>query len=117
MLQGVLAICDAVAEGRLSAQTEITATSYFFSNSSVKKLGFAAGKPFSGQKLNLLMVFLSLVLRLSFIRGRWCWPDLKQIKRIQTTAGELLLHRTVIVKMLVRMQRSNTTKAHERTAT
>lgn len=50
-------------EGRLSAHTEITATSYFFSNSSVEKLGFVVGKAFSGQKLNLEMVFLSLMLR------------------------------------------------------
>ncbi len=117
MLQGLMAICDAVAEGRLSAHTEITATSYFFSNSSVEKLGFVAGKAFSGQKLNLLMEFLSLTLRLSFIRGRWCWPDLKQSKSIQTTAGELLLHRPVIVKMLVRMQRGDTTKGQERAVT
>ncbi len=109
MLQGLLAICDAVAEGRLSAHTEITATSYFFSNSSVEKLGFVSGKVFSGQKFNLLMVFLSLTLRLSFIRGRWCWPDLKQSKSIETTAGSLLLYRPVIEKMLTRLQRDTRT--------
>lgn len=117
MLQGLLAICDAVAEGRLSAHTEITATSYFFSNSSAEKLGFVAGKAFSGQKLNLLMVFLSLALRLSFIRGRWCWPDLQKSKSIQTTAGELLLRRSVIVKLLVRMKQGHTLEGQERRAT
>lgn len=40
ILQGLLRICDEVANGRLSAQNKITATSYFFSHHSVEKLGF-----------------------------------------------------------------------------
>ncbi|OBP16747.1 hypothetical protein A5320_05045 [Rheinheimera sp. SA_1] len=107
MLQGLLNICDAVSEGRLSEETEITATSYFFSNSSVERLGFTPGDAPSGIKLNLAMVFLSLALRLSFIKGRWSVPNLARIRRVHTTAGQLFQHQSRIVKMLARLQRAN----------
>lgn len=104
ILQGLLSICDAVAEGRLSAQNEITATSYFFSDRSVEKLGFTVKKGSFEVKLNLWLVYLSLVLRLSLIKGRWCLPDLKRIRCIHTTAGELLQQRPQIAKMLAHLQ-------------
>ena len=107
ILQGLLSICDAVADGRLSAQNEITATSYFFSNRSVEKLGFTLNSGSFAVKLNLALVYLSLVLRLSFIKGRWCLPDLKQIRCIHITAGELMQQRTRIAKMLAHLQSKN----------
>lgn len=107
ILQGLLSICDAVAEGKLSAQNEITATSYFFSNRSVEKLGFTLSSGSFEVKLNLAMVYLSLFLRLSFIKGRWSLPDLKRIRRIHTTAGELLQQRSQIAKMFAQLQRKN----------
>lgn len=107
ILQGLLSICDEVAEGRLSAQNEITATSYFFSNRSVEKLGFTLKSGSFEVKLNLALVYLSLVLRLSFIKGRWCLPDLKRIRCIHTTAGELLQQRSRIAKMFEHLQRKN----------
>jgi hypothetical protein len=104
ILQGLLSICDSVAEGKLSAQKEITATSYFFSHRSVEKLGFTLSSGSFEEKLNLAMVYLSLVLRLSFIRGRWSLPDLKRIRRIHTTAGALLQQRAGIAKMCAHLQ-------------
>lgn len=113
VLQGLLSICDAVAEGRLSAQNEITASSYFFSNRSVEKLGFTLNNGSFEVKLNLALVYLSLVLRLSIIRGRWCLPDLKRIRCIHTTAGELLQQRSRIAKMLAHLQSKNRVASNE----
>jgi len=107
ILQGLLRICDEVAEGRLSAQNKITATSYFFSNRSVEKLGFTLNSGSFEMKLNLALVYLSLVLRLSFIKGRWCLPDLKRIRCIHITAGELMQQRSRIAKMLDHLQSKN----------
>lgn len=106
VLQGLLSICDAVAEGKLSADNKITATSYFFSSRSVNKLGFTLSKGAFEVKLNLALVYLSLILRLSFMKGRWSLPDLKRVRCIHTTAGELLQHRSQIAKMLVHLQRN-----------
>lgn len=104
ILQGFLSICDAVAEGRLSSKTNISATSYFFSERSVKKLGFTLSDGSLAMKLNLVMVYLSLLLRISFIKGRWCLPDLSQIRCIHTTAEDLLQQREQITQMLRRIQ-------------
>jgi len=113
ILQGLLGICDAVDKGRLSAHTEITATSYFFSDRSAKKLGFTLNSGSFEMKLNLVLVYLSLVLRISFIKGRWFLPDLKRIKSIHTTAGELLQQRSLISQMLTNLQYKNSAASDE----
>ena len=113
ILQGLLSIGDAVTEGKLSAQTKITVTSYFFSDRSVKKLGFTLSNGSLEMKLNLVLVYLSLFLRISFIKGRWRLPDLQRIRCIHTTAGDLFHQRARISQMLVNLQSKNNAASDE----
>lgn len=100
LLRGLIRICDEVEAGHLAPATAISATSYFFSDRSAQRLGFRT-EPAAGLQLqNLLVSFLSIALRLSFTHGRLRWPDLRQARRIGTTAAELLARRPEIERML-----------------
>ena len=100
LLQGLLALCDDIEQGKIAPGTAISATSYFFSNRTAAKLGFTADKVAPMQWLNLMLVAVSLALRLSLIKGRCSWPDLRQIRHIHTTAGHLLAQRATIMRLL-----------------
>lgn len=106
LLQGLLALCDATAAGRLAPDTPLNATSYFFNSRSVARLGFIAVPAPRADRLNLWLAAAGLALRLSFIRGRWCWPDLRAVSSVQTSAANLLAHRRQIRQMLATLTRS-----------
>lgn len=100
LLQGLLALCDDIAQGNIAANTTISATSYFFSDRSAAKLGFSTAKTAPLERLNLMLAVLSLAARLSLTKGRFSWPDLRHIRHIHTTAEHLLAQRPTIVRLL-----------------
>lgn len=104
LLHGLLAITDEVAQGALPPDTRLVASSYFFSNRSLERLGFQLCPPASGVVQNLLMASLSIALRLSFTRGRLSFPKLRHIRQAATTAGVLAQHRNELEQLLLRLQ-------------
>ena len=100
LLQGLLVICDDIADGKFKDDTPISATSYFFSDRSAVKLGFISASVEPIERLNLLLSSISLAIRLSISKGRLSWPNVKHIRHIHTTAGKLVEQRATIVRLL-----------------
>jgi hypothetical protein len=106
MLRGLLTLCGEVEAGRVPGDARIAATSYFFSHRSARRLGFASEQPPAGYVLNLVTASLGIALRLSFTHGRARWPDLREVRRITTTAERLLQHQGEVRRMLHAIERS-----------
>jgi plasmid stabilization system protein ParE len=106
MLRGLHGLCEETELGRTPPHTELVATSYFFSDRTLARLGFTLRRPPSMLQHNLVVASLSIALRLSFTRGRPAFPDLRQIRQATTTAGELVRHKETIVRVLHRLRRA-----------
>ena len=103
LLRGLLALCAEVERGTLPADAEIVATSYFFSDRSLARLGFTLRPPPALLVQNLVMASVSIALRLSFTRGRPTFPDLRQVRQAATSAGSLARHEEAIRRLLQRL--------------
>ena len=103
-------ICD-IEKGKIAPTTRITGTSYFFSNRSARRLGFSlAPAPFS-VKLHLLLDILSIVAMYSYARGRPALPRIFRARVATTTAAELTRRRSVVERLLGRVERSAISEA------
>ncbi|WP_194774638.1 hypothetical protein [Pararhodonellum marinum] len=90
LIQGLLNLIKEVEEGRLPLELNIVATSYFFSNRSLEKLGFRQTSATLFNRLNVLLNFLDIFWMYSFSRNKLVFPNLLKVKKIEILAGELL---------------------------
>lgn len=100
ILDGLNELCKRTEQGELEPERAIFATSYFFNAKSAKKLGFKEDEANDLEVFNLYLSYFSLAIRLSMIKGKSEYPKLSEIKKIRTTAGELLKHKDAIERML-----------------
>ncbi|MEQ3514346.1 hypothetical protein ABMY35_13560 [Pseudoalteromonas sp. BZB3] len=114
ILDGLNELCARTKQGELEQERAIFATSYFFNAKSAKKLGFKEDEANDLEVFNLYLSYFSLAIRLSIIKGKLEYPKLSEIKKIRTTAGELLKHKDAIERMLshveTRLNRLNDVK-------
>lgn len=110
LLRGLLVLCEEMERGRMLPGTALVATSYFFSDRTLARLGFTLRRPPAMRVQNLVVASLSIALRLSFVRGRPAFPDLHQIREATTTAGELVRHKRTIIRVLRRLERDASTQ-------
>jgi len=103
ILRGLLALVEEIERGALPADAHIVATSYFFSDRTVARLGFELRDAPAAVRHNLAAASLSIALRLSFTRGRPAFPDLRRIRQAATTAGRLAEHADEIRRLLRRL--------------
>jgi hypothetical protein len=103
ILRGLLALAEEIESGALPAGAEIVATSYFFSDRTVARLGFELRDAPAAVRHNLAAAGLSIALRLSFTRGRPAFPDLRRIRQAATTACALAEHADEIRRLLRRL--------------
>jgi hypothetical protein len=103
VLRGLLALVEQVERGELPPDAELAATSYFFSDRTVTRLGFELRDPPAAVRHNLVVASVSIAVRLSFTRGRPAFPDLRRIRQAATTAGRLAEHSAEIRRLLRRL--------------
>jgi hypothetical protein len=89
IVRGLLAIATAVERGSVAPATEVRATSYFFSLRTLERLGFRMRPAPRLVVLNLATAFVSVALRLSWVRGQPSFPDLSRVRQGIVPAGEL----------------------------
>lgn len=112
-LRGLLAIGDEVARGALPHDLPITGTSYVFSESTARRLGFTVEPVPSGGRMGLWMNLPNLFLKHSFARGRLALPDLSRVRRATITGGELAARRDAIRDLLARLEGAERTGVAE----
>ncbi|HEV2147840.1 MAG TPA: hypothetical protein VGR37_10595 [Longimicrobiaceae bacterium] len=103
-LEGLLALADEVEQGRLPAELRIVGTSYIFTPSTARRLGFTMEEPARGALLGLYLNYLNLLWKHSFARGRLAFPDVHRIRQAATTGGTLVRHRPRIEALLRRLR-------------
>lgn len=103
VLRGLLALTEQVERGELPPDAELVATSYFFSDRTVERLGFELREVPAAVRHNLVVSSLSIAVRLSFTRGRPAFPDLRRIRQAVTTPGRLAEHSGEIRRLLRRL--------------
>lgn len=100
VLRGLLALVGEVERGELPPDAELVATSYFFSDRTVARLGFRLREAPGSVVQNMVFSSLGIALRLSFTRGRPAFPDLRRVRQAVTTAGRLAEHSGEIRRLL-----------------
>ncbi len=103
LLLGLVALCEEVERGTLPQDAPIVATSYFFSDRSLARLGFQVRSAPAFVVQNLVVASLSIALRLSFTRGRPTFPDLRKTRQAVTSAGSLVQHKDMLRQALQRL--------------
>jgi hypothetical protein len=93
MLNGLLGIIDDAEQGKLPGSLVVTGTSYFFSDSSVKRFGFRLTEPSAAYRANLLLNFVDIYWMSVFASGSWKFPKLNQAKKAEITLDELVLQK------------------------
>ncbi|MDQ3557552.1 MAG: hypothetical protein M3409_12375 [Gemmatimonadota bacterium] len=110
-LDGFLAIAADVERGRLSPDTTITGTSYFFNERTARSFGFALHPVDPAQRRELLLNFPVLLCKTSFAEGRLAVPDLSRLRRASITGAGLLRSRDRMRALRARLRQSRGTAA------
>lgn len=98
-LEGLLQIIQELEAGDIPPEIEISGTSYFFSESTAKRLGFELVPINSFLKFNLYMNFIDLTWMYSLAKGRWTVPNFKEVKSVKTTGAELLKNKAYLLDL------------------
>lgn len=98
-IEGLLNLIRLLENGDLPPTIEITGTSYFFSDTTAKRLGFSLEPPSSFYRVNLYLNFLDLLWMYSLAKGKLVMPRLNNIRAAKTT-GEFLLQKKSYLERL-----------------
>lgn len=104
-LDGLIEIADQVEQGRIDVDATIEGTSWFFSESTVRRLGFELAEPTWLGRLIPFLIALDIMWMTQFTRGRWAWPRLNRVHRAVTTGARLLEHRGRLRSLRSRLAR------------
>ncbi len=88
-LEGLLKIINEIEIGKINNSISIEGTSYFFSDTTAKRLGFTLRKPLFHYYFNFIFNFIDLTLMYSYSKGRFTIPRIFHIKRAVITPSEL----------------------------
>ena len=105
-LDGLIAIADQVDAGQLSPDVTVEGTSWFFTASTVERLGFELAPPTWLGRAIPWLIALDIALMYSFTQGRIALPPTRGVRRARTTGATLLAHRPRLVALRDRLQRS-----------
>lgn len=89
-LEGLKKISQLIEENTIPESVTIVGTSYFFSDRTVKKIGFELIDPSLFYRINLFANFLDLVWMYSLSQGKWAIPKVWKAKKVQITGQKLM---------------------------
>ncbi|MFK8103571.1 MAG: hypothetical protein AB8G15_13640 [Saprospiraceae bacterium] len=104
-IEGFLVIIDRIETGKLAKTVEVRGSSYFFSESTTKRLGFELGPTGFGEKLNIFFNYLDLLWMLSLSKGSLTFPNLSNIKTARTTGEQLCQQKARLLKLHAYLKR------------
>lgn len=104
-LEGLLEIAREVEAERLPRSIEITGTSYFFSEQTARRLGFAVLPAGLRLRANLLLNFLDVCALYSFSKGRLAVPAVWRAREAVIRGGELVANKPAIQQALCIVRR------------
>lgn len=98
-LEGLLAIIEKIESGGLSENVLVSGSSYFFSEGTVKKLGFHTRSAGFHEQLNIATNYLDLLWMYSLAHGKLTFPKLNRVKTAEIMGHELLKHKDTLISV------------------
>ncbi len=105
-IEGLLEIVRRIEENQLPATIEIRGSSYFFSDRTVKRLGFELDAAGSVEKFNIFLNYLDLLWMYSMAYGKLTFPNLKNIKTAKTSGQNLVANKDKLLSVYAFLQRT-----------
>lgn len=102
--KALLTIIERIESNQLSPEVKIVGHSYFFSNRTAEKLGFAVSKAGAFWVFNSAVQFIELTYLYSFSQGRWAVPKFWKVKKAVIIGRELVNKKEVIQRLVERME-------------
>ncbi len=99
-LEGLINIITRIETGKIPEAVTIAGTSYFFSERTIKKLGFQSVKPAAFYRFNLLANFIDITWMYSLSKGQLAFPKLLDAKKAQISGADLVKSKAAIQKYL-----------------
>jgi len=99
-LEGLLNIIQQIENNKIPQTVTIIGTSYFFSDRTLKKLGFGIEKPSLLYRLNILVNFIDLTCLYSLSKGRFTIPNLLRVKKATISGTKILENKNNIEEIL-----------------
>lgn len=106
-LRGFLKIIDEIEKKKLPENVTLTGTSYFFSDKSVKKIGFSEIKVGLVRKLLFFLDYINLCLMYSYSNGRLTFPSVLKLKKVEISGKKLRQSKEKIISLLYLINRKH----------
>lgn len=105
-IEGLLEIVRRIEENQLPNNIKIRGSSYFFSDRTVKRLGFELGAASGVEKFNIFLNYLDLLWMYSAAHGKLTFPNLKNIKTAKISGEDLVGNKDKLLSLYSFLQRS-----------
>lgn len=103
-LDGLVALGDAIEAGRYPPDTAFAVSSHFLSPDLAKRLSLRSEPASLSARVLLLMMAVDIIAMASFVAGRFTWPSLRNIHRIEFTGAELVDRRATLLAVADRVR-------------
>lgn len=107
-IEGVLKIIEEIEAGIIPPTITIKGTSYFFSESTARRLGFEIEPPTTFYKMNQYFNYIDLVWMYSRAKGRLAFPNMKNVKAVTIEGEKLMANREYLEKLYLYLKEKNT---------
>ena len=104
LLEGLIEIAREVENGKIKKEEIIIGSSYFFKESTAKKLGFTLTDLQTSHKYILYSNYIEILFIYSMTHGKLRFPNFSTFKTVQTTGEELVRSRGYIETLLARLK-------------
>ena len=106
-LEGFLKIIDEVENNVIPDSAIIKGSSYFFSESTVKRLNFKIAPTNNFEKIVICLNYLEILWMLSRAKGKLSFPKITNFKTVQTTGKELVESKPFIANLYLKLKKRN----------
>lgn len=98
-VEGFLNIISKIEMNQLPESVKVRGGSYFFSETTARRLGFEIGSMNMSERLNVYINYLDLLWMYSLSKGRIAFPNLSKLKTVTTTGDQLLLQKEHLIAL------------------
>ena len=100
---GVKGLIEAIKAGEVPLDTKLRGTMYFLSSTTLERLGFHVRQPLPLEYVAFVSNYLEICLLQTIVRRRLSFIDIRRVRMINATAGELLLHEPHLIPIIDRL--------------